>query len=49
MSHVLDSSALLEALLPVVRHAGAAIMQIYATDFAVRAIFPVRFRSRRKF
>jgi len=36
MSHVLDSSDLLEALLPVVRHAGAAIMQIYATDFAVR-------------
>ncbi|MBS0551184.1 MAG: 3'(2'),5'-bisphosphate nucleotidase CysQ, partial [Proteobacteria bacterium] len=36
MLPTLDLPSLLDGLLPVVRAAGAAIMEIYATDFAVR-------------
>ena len=36
MNATLDYRGLLDALLPVARSAGAAIMQVYATDFAVR-------------
>lgn len=36
MNTTSDHRALLDALLPVVRRAGAAIMEIYATDFVVR-------------
>lgn len=36
MSPSFDRRTLLDALLPVARRAGTAIMQIYATDFAVR-------------
>ena len=36
MNATSDHRSLLDALLPVARSAGAAIMQIYATDFAVR-------------
>ena len=36
MTRPFDLRALLDALLPVARTAGAAVMRVYATDFAVR-------------